>query len=211
MKRIAMLATVCCFAALPGFTQSRFGAFTGYVGGGFSEPVSDVGKRLDNHGWNISAGAGVSGKRVGLMLDFMFNDFGINRTSLDQVQAPDGSVRYWAFTLDPVIHLNRESPVDVYVTGGGGIYHRTIEFTQPGLATVTAFDPWFGFYPATVATNQVIGSYGLYKPGVNAGAGIAFRLGSSHAKVFAEARYHHMFTSGSIDNSFIPVTFGIRW
>ena len=78
------------------------------------------------------------------------------------------------------------------------------------IATVTAFDPWFGFYPANVVTNQVIGSYGVYKGGVNGGAGIAFRLGSSRAKVFAEARYHHMFTQ-RIDSSFIPVTFGIRW
>jgi len=61
-----------------------------------------------------------------------------------------------------------------------------------------------------VVTNQVIGSYGVYKGGVNGGAGIAFRLGSSRAKVFAEARYHHMFTE-RIDSSFIPVTFGIRW
>jgi len=205
-----MLTTVCCLAALPGFTQSRFGAFTGYVGGGFSRPVSDLGHRLDNHGWNVGAGVGVSGKRVCLMLDFMYNSFDINRTSLDQVGAPNGTTRFWAFTLDPVIHINRESPVDVYITGGGGIYHRTVEFTQPTIVTVTAFDPWFGFYPVGVGANQVLASYGLYKGGVNGGAGIAFRLGHSHAKIFAEARYHHMFTS-RIDSSFIPVTFGIRW
>ena len=73
------------------------------------------------------------------MLDFMFNQFNINRNTLNQVQAPDGTTRFWAFTLDPVIHVNRESPVDVYITGGGGIYHRTVEFTQPALTTVTAF------------------------------------------------------------------------
>ena len=210
MKYIVTLAAACCLAALPGLAQTRFGAVTGYVGGGFSEPVFDLGERLDNHGWNVGAGIGVSGKRAGLMLDFTFNDFNINRTTLDQVQAPDGTVRYWAFTLDPVVHLNKEGRVDVYVTGGGGIYHRQVEFTQPAIATVAVFDPWFGVYPASFATNQVIGSYGLYKGGVDGGAGIAFRLGASHAKVFAEARYHHMFTN-SIDNSFVPVTFGIRW
>ena len=65
------------------------------------------------------------------MLDFLYNENGINRTFLDQVQAPDGSMRVWGFTLDPVVHVTQEGPVDFYVTGGGGIYHRTVEYTQP--------------------------------------------------------------------------------
>jgi hypothetical protein len=45
------------------------------------------------------------------------------------VQANDGHVRTWGFTLDPVFHVTQEGPVDLYITGGGGIYHRTVEFT----------------------------------------------------------------------------------
>ena len=131
MKRTLYLPRCAALQRSLSFAQSRFGAFTGFVGGGISEPVSDIGRRLDNHGWNVPPAAGVSGKRVGLMLDFMFNQFDINRDTLDQVQAPNGTTRFWAFTLDPVIHVNRESPVDIYITGGGGIYHRTVEFTQP--------------------------------------------------------------------------------
>jgi hypothetical protein len=189
------------------FAQS---IFTGYVGAGPSVPINPIGSRLDP-GWNISAGAGVSGRYVGVMLDFMYNDLGINSNSLAQYGAPGGSTRVWAFTLDPVVHLApREGPVDFYITGGGGIYHRTVEFTAPAIATVTAFDPWFGFFPVNIATNQVIGSYGVYKAGVDGGAGVSFKLGSSHLKAFAEARFHHMFTN-RVDTNLLPVTIGLRW
>jgi hypothetical protein len=105
----------------------------------------------------------------------------------------------------------REAPVDVYVTGGGGVYRRTVEFTQPSISTITVFDPWWGIvYPANVLTNQVIGSHSVTKPGANIGMGVSFRLGSSNAKLFAEARYHRMFTN-RIDTTYVPVTFGIRW
>jgi len=208
MKRIASYLTLCCLAAAPIFAQGRL--FTGYIGGGPGFPVSDFGQRVDN-GWNVSAGAGISGNHLGLMLDFTYNDFGVNQSILNQVAAPNGSTRIWSFTLDPVIHVMKEGPADLYITGGGGIYHRTVEFTQPGVASTTFFDPWFGFYPGLVSTNQVLASYSLYKPGVDGGAGVAVRLGHSRTKVFAEARYHHMFTNNRIDNSFIPLTIGLRW
>ena len=206
--KIATLLSLCCLAALP--ASAQFSRFTGFVGGGFTNPINPIGSRLDT-GWNIAAGAGVNTTHhFGLMLDFMFNETPINRTFLNQAGAPDGSVRVWGFTLDPVVHVTQEGPVDLYVTGGGGIYHRTVEYTQPALATGTFFDPWFGFYPASFTTNQVIGSFGQYKGGVDAGVGMSFKLGSSHVKAFAEARYHHIFTR-NVGTDIIPVTFGLRW
>ncbi len=203
-----LLTIALCSLALPAFAQSHW---TGYVGGGFAEPVKDLGTRL-NVGWNAAAGVGLSGQHLGIMLDASFNHFGINDTSLNRVGVAGGSTRVWGFTLDPIVHLApKDGPMDVYVTGGGGVYYRTVQFTQPGITTVTAFDPWFGvFYPANVASNIVVGSYSVAKPGVDFGAGMSFRLGASHAKLFAEARYHHMFTN-NIDTTYVPVTFGIRW
>ena len=209
MKTIRLCLAFCCVAALPMLAQPRF---TGFAGAGFSEPINPIGAHLDN-GWNVSAGAGIADKNVGLMLDFMFNDFGINSNTLSQVGAPNGSTRIWAFTLDPIVHLNPhpEGPVDFYITGGGGVYHRTVEYTQPAIVTITAFDPWFGvFFPANVAANQVIGSYGLTKPGVDGGAGVSFKIGPGSLKLFAEARFHHMFTNAAGTN-ILPVTIGVRW
>lgn len=208
MKKIALYLVSFCAAGLPAFAQ--FSHFTGFVGGGFTTPINPIGSRLDN-GWNISAGAGVNATHhVGIMLDFLYNENGINRTFLDQVQAPNGTMRVWGFTLDPVVHVTQEGPVDFYVTGGGGIYHRTVEYTQPVVSQGVFFDPWFGFYPAAVGSNQVIGSYGQYKGGVDGGVGLSFKLGHSKVKAFAEARYHHIFTR-AVDTNIIPVTFGFRW
>jgi hypothetical protein len=208
MKRITFYLVSLCAAVIPAFAQ--FSHFTGFVGGGFTTPINPIGSRLDN-GFNITAGAGVNANNhFGLMLDFIYNQNGINRTFLNQVQAPDGQVRIWGFTLDPVVHVTQEGPVDFYVTGGGGIYHRTVEYTQPVISQGTFFDPWYGFYPAAFGTNQVIGSYGQYKGGVNGGVGMSFKLGGGHVKAFAEARYHHIFTR-AVETGILPVTFGLRW
>src|SRR5262249_2066383 len=110
MKKITFgFLVLSLAAALPAFAQ--FSRFTGYVGGGFTQPINPIGTGLDN-GWNVSAGAGVNATHhVGLMLDFHFNELPVNSTFLAQVQAPDGHVRTWGFTLDPVFHLTQEGPV----------------------------------------------------------------------------------------------------
>src|SRR5947208_4271581 len=99
MKKIAYFLSLCSLAALPASAQFM-NRFTGYIGGGFTNPINPIGSRLDT-GWNISAGAGVNANHhFGVMLDFHFMDTPVNQTFLNQVQAPDGSVRTWGFTLD---------------------------------------------------------------------------------------------------------------
>ena len=40
---------------------------------------------------------------------------------------------------------------------------------------------------------------------------MSFKLGSNtHMKLFAEARFHHMFTN-RVDTNLVPVTVGLRW
>jgi hypothetical protein len=207
MKTISSFLVIGCLAAFSAFAQARF---TGFVGAGPSVPMNPMAHRTDDVGWNISAGGGFSNNHVGLMLDFMFNDININQNVLTQVGAPNGAVRTWGFTLDPVVHVTQEGPADIYFTGGGGIYHRTVEFSQPGVAQVTFFDPWFGFYPGLVGTNQILASYGQYKGGLDGGVGVSFKLGSSRVKAFAEARYHYIYTRPTA-TTMIPVTVGLRW
>ncbi len=208
MNRIALLVSLTCLATAP--TWAQFSHFTGYVGGGFTQPVNPIARRLDP-GWNIAAGVGTNvNTHFGINLDFMYNQMGINSSFLNQAGAPDGNVHVWGFTLDPVIHVAEDGPVDFYITGGGGIYNRTVEYTQPGVSTGLFFDPWFGYYPAAFGTNQVLGSFSQYKAGVDGGAGFSVRLGPSRVKAFAEARYHHIFTR-NVATDIIPVTFGLRW
>jgi hypothetical protein len=201
MKRLLLLIIV---AGLPMSAQWRhFGHGsarpTGFLGAGFSTPVNPVATRLDT-GWNLAGGIGVTRASVGIMLDAMFTDFGITRAALARAGARRGSQQYWAVTVDPVFHVNERGPVDFYITGGGGIYSQ-----------ITKYEASSGLIGQHSGRYDLIISDTLYKPGVNGGAGFAFSLGDrSNIKIFAEARYHRMFTRGS-DASFILATSGIRF
>jgi len=99
-----------------------------------------------------------------------------------------GTGQRWSLTLDPVIHFAASKKFNPYIIGGGGLYHRTIDFTAPALANGFGFDPFFGIYPGTIVANQILSSNTVNKPGFNAGAGFCIPLGSSKMKLFAEAR-----------------------
>jgi opacity protein-like surface antigen len=181
------------------------------VGGGFSEPVKQSDGRFDT-GFNIGAGAGYNfHPNFGVMLDFGFNHLGVSSNTLTAVGAPDGAGRIYSLTLNPIVHFNPKGRFDAYLTGGGGYYRRTVEFTQPGVETITAFDPFYGYYPANIGTNIVLGSFTQNKGGLDIGGGVSMRVrGDSNAKFFAEARYHYIFTA-PIRTTVLPVTFGFRW
>jgi len=180
------------------------------LGGGFTQPVGNTGRHLDE-GWNIRGGAGVNfSQYVGAMVQLDYNRFGINGATLNRAGFPDGDVSVFSATLNPIVHLTPRGHFDVYLIGGGGLYHRTQEFTQPGLVAFTGFDPFFGFYQSAIPTTQVLSSYTVNKPGVNGGAGIAFGT-KWHGKFFAEARYHRIFMSNDTHTDYIPVSFGFRW
>lgn len=180
-------------------------------GGGPTFPNAEAGERL-NIGSNFSLSGGYKfTPQFGLNLDYQFNNFNINRTTLDALEQPDGTTRVWSLTLNPIYRINPEGKLSAYVTGGYGLYGRTIEFTKPTLADVIICDPWWGFCgPVTVPANEVIGSTSVLKSGVNVGGGIAYRLGESRAKIFVEGRAHRMFTSPEA-TVYTPLTFGIRF
>ena len=209
MKSLALASGIVLFLSGSLLAQegSRF-AFS--VGGGFTQPVGNTGRNLDE-GWNIQGGGGINfGPYLGAMIDVGYNSFGINSTTLSNIGVPGGDVHIFSATLDPVVHLTPRSHFDMYIIGGGGVFHRYQEFTQPSVATVVGFNPFFGFYSAAVPAQQVLASYSVNKPGVDIGAGIA--LGTKwHGKIFAEARYNRIFMGNDRHTDYIPVTFGLRW
>lgn len=208
-----MRSTFVCLAGLSlAYAQNAEPPrFTFNVGGGFTQPIGHLEDRIDT-GWNVQAGAGINiVPWLGVMGQFMFTESGLGGSFLQSVGVPDGNFRMWGFSADPIVHLNPRGKMDFYLIGGPGIFRRTVEFTQPTVATTTAFDPFFGFFfPVTVPANQVIGSFGTTKFGMNGGGGVSMRLGSGNAKLFAEARYYKMYTKGT-STSVLPVTFGIRY
>lgn len=212
MKNRIVFSVLGCLTALsitPLAAQEREDhVFTANVGGGLVMPAYGTGTRHDT-GFNLTAGAGVNIKHFGLLGEFMFNQMGINSTTLKSLQFPGGDTRIWAVTANPVIRFAPRGPVDFYLLGGPGVYHRHVEFTKPSVATFTGFDPFFGvFFPVAVPTNQVLLEYSTTKLGVNGGGGFNFRVGRN-AKFYAEARYHQMYTRRI--TSFVPVTVGFRW
>src|SRR5579859_3967400 len=208
MKRFTSACIGFLFAATLG--AQELSRFSFDLGGGFTQPVGNTGRHLDE-GWNIRSGAGFNfSQYVGLMIQADYNRLGINGATLRSAGFPDGNVSVFSATLDPIVHLTPRSHFDVYLIGGGGLYRRTQEFTQPSFATFTGFNPFFGFYNAAVPTTQVLASYTVNKPGVNGGMGIA--LGTKwHGKFFAEARYHHIIMSNYQNTDYLPVSFGFRW
>jgi opacity protein-like surface antigen len=212
MFRNAIFVTACCVVSFTlAHAQTEPPRFTFDIGGGFTKPVGHLENRIDT-GWNVQAGAGVNiVPWLGVMGQFMYTESGLNSGFLQSINQPDGNFRMWGFSVDPLIRFNPRGRVDFYLTGGPGIYRRTVEFTRPTTATVTAFDPFFGyFFPITVPTDQVIGSFGTTKFGLNGGGGLSFRLGNGHTKLFAEARFVKMYTKGT-STGVLPVTFGLRW
>lgn len=190
-----------CLAALPAAAQwRRFGEqprVEGFFGVGAATPVNPVGTRLDT-GWSLAGGVGVTGRYLGVLFDVSFTDLGVNRETLRFVGAPRGAQKYWSLTVNPIVHINRRGPVDFYLTGGGGLYSRTTDYRLR----------FSGPYPDA----DLLYSDTIYKPGVNGGAGFAFNIGGYHnrVKLFAEARYHHMFI-GRSGAGYIPVTLGVRF
>ncbi len=209
MKRKFFLAPCFGLLALASLNAQETPRYSFDLGGGFTTPVGNTGRHLDK-GWDVRGGAGVNfSPHFGAMLNLGFDSFGVNSTTLSGVGAPGGDLHVFSARIDPIVHLNPKGHVDVYLTGGGGLYRRTQEFTQPTVGRATGFDPFFGFYPYSFSATQVLASNTVTKPGVDGGAGIAF--GSKwHGKFFAEARYNRIFMRNT-HTDYIPVTFGFRW
>ena len=207
MRMFSLRSGLCSSVSLGIFLIGSLSAqevspFTFSIGGGFTQPVGNTGRQLDD-GWNIQGGAGMNfGKYLGVMVDLGYNSFGINTLTVNNAGATGGSLHVFSATLDPIVHLTPHSRFDIYVTGGGGIFHRTQEFSQPGTSTAIGIDPFFGIGPVT-------SSYSVNKPGIDVGAGIAFGT-KWHGKVFAEAKYDRIYTNYR-HTDYLPVTFGFRW
>lgn len=211
MKQFAIASCLGVLMAA-GMNAQEFSHFAFNVGAGFTQGLGSTGTRTDL-GWNVRAGAGVNfNPYVGVMVNAAYDNMGINSSTLASFGAPGGRMSVLSFTLDPIVHLNPKGRVDVYVTGGGGLFHRYQELTTPSVSTIAAFDPFFGYYPVNVTGNAILASYSVNKPGIDIGAGVAFGR-KWNGKFFAEARYERIFMGNRFanDTEYLPVTFGFRW
>jgi len=205
---LTFAAGLIAFAGLASAQEYRH--FTFNVGGGFTTATQNTSNFLDNGG-NVQAGAGLNVNRwLGLNGTFTFNGLGVTRSALNTAGTPDGTSRIYTFTVDPKIRFPLGNGNAFYVTGGGGWMRRTVDFTQPTVASTVFFDPFWGYYPGYVTGNQVIGTTSQDAGVWDVGAGFNFAMPKTHWKMYLEARYYDGMTY-SHHTTVVPITFGFRW
>jgi Outer membrane protein beta-barrel domain len=186
MRRVLQAgALAAAFAAVP---ASRAGAqVTLGVGGGASFPIGDL-KNTVTTGYNVLAqlGVGLPSLPIGLRVDGMFNQMN------HQSDVPTGNLQLWTVNANAVYNITPLSAagagITPYLIGGVGYYNDSYHVTVAGSSV--------GAGGNTRANNF----------GLNGGGGI--RAGLASLSVFAEARFHYIFTSGG-HAEFVPITAGI--
>jgi len=204
----AVAIAILCFPTDLGAQNSRVDAG---AGAGFAEPAGSAASDL-NTGWNFDARGGYKLRPyLALDLDFNYNHWNLNSTTLDRYAEPAGFTTIWSISLTPVLRGPTRWHITPYAFGGPGVYRRNLTLTQPALINTLNCDPFFGYcYPAPFGVNQIVASSTTYKGGLSGGAGLEFPFARSRLKVFGEARYSCMFARGA-NLTFVPITFGLRW
>lgn len=204
MNRI-VFAACCGLLGLTTLSAQEVSRYSFELGAGFTQSVGNTGHYLDE-GWNLKGGAGFNfSNYLGVMGELGYNSLGFNNTTVSNLGYSGGNVNIFSATIDPIVHLTPRSHFDLYAIGGGGLYHWDEQFSV-ATGVITPFST--GSFPVVIP--NLGDSYSVNKPGWNAGMGVAFGT-KWHGKVFAEARYVHIFMNNNLRADYIPVTFGFRW
>ncbi|MGA2277724.1 MAG: hypothetical protein ABSG00_08975 [Terracidiphilus sp.] len=188
------------------------------LGGGFNAPIGNdtsttEGGPFITWGGNLTAGGGVHfSPRFSLLGEFQFLDNKLPGAFIAEAGAgaSNGNTHIVSLTAAPVIDLFPKHTMSAYLTGGGGYYHKSTNFS------IQVCCDYYG-YPVNINTN----SFSSNQLGGNLGVGFTRRLGGTYGdgtmKLFGEARYLYLNTPriGSVNGlgrtELIPVTIGVRW
>jgi hypothetical protein len=180
------------------------------AGAGFNAPIGNDTPYI-TWGGNFTGGGGLNfNKRFSLLGEFQFMDNKLPGAFVAAGGGQGGNAHIISLTADPVIDLFPSRVNSMYVTGGGGYYHKSTNFT-----VVECCD--FEGYPVNVTANSFSSNQG----GANVGLGLSHRVGGVYGdgkmKLFGEARYVYIHTpaigqtNGLGTTELIPVTFGLRF
>jgi len=210
MQKIVLPAFVCLMLCVraEAQTQNFLDHITAEAGAGFSFPVGTIANHAKNGFHFAAAGGPRLNQRWSITLDFSLHYMDAkNLPRTDTTDLSLGSmVRTCALTVNPVYEFIKQERFSSYATGGYGLYNRTLLLAAPGPLQASIRDEFWNV-SIIVPEQTITGDRSVYKGGYNVGGGVTF---GPHVKLFAEARYHHMFTSKGA-TEFFPVTFGIRW
>ncbi len=177
---------------------------------GLTLPLGDT-YRYFNTGYAFQVGGGRQfNKNFAVLLQFDYDNFGINKNTLDTQAAiyngtigvagsgcgpgqgesgcalpVDGNNHVWSFTLDPTYTFLSGDKYGAYAVVGAGYYHKVTSFTTPETGY---YDTYFGLVPVT--ENAVFDHYSANAFGGNLGLGLTYKFSRfADERFFVEARY----------------------
>jgi len=214
-KYFAGQVLILFFLCAVAFSQEEAPKYNFVIGGGFGLPQGQS-SNIVNMGGTFQVGGGMNfGRMLGADVEYMFQDLPPKAAVVALTGAPDGSVHDHSVTFNLLLHSPESHHAGFYAIGGGGWYHRSWELTHPTLSIGSVCLPSYAWW-GVVCTNGLVSSDAKIAGGSsdgggwNLGAGVTYRIGESHAKIYSEARYHVSYQK-LVDTRVIPVTFGIRW
>lgn len=207
MRLFGTMALVLALGAAAVAPAAAAGSWGGTLGGGVALP-QDVAKDRLNRGWDLQSGSTFKvGNSVAILMEVMYNKYGVSDTTLQNLQVPEGKMRILSGTVNFMVGPGATGS-GPYLIGGGGIYNRKIELSKPTTGGVIVVDPWLGVVaPIVIPPGDVIGTFSTTKPGINGGVGLSL---GKNSRAYLEARYHWVFTD-NVKTTFIPINFGLRW
>jgi opacity protein-like surface antigen len=216
-RLVAVFAALLVLAASQSawaYHYDRKGTFV--IGGGFNNPVGGSHQYFNTGGSLFIAGGRHLNDKNTIQLEWLYNWVSISQAVVDKAQSEslqvdDAYGDNWSLTLNWVRRLNTTKDIVPWITGGFGIYLRTIEITQTLLVYYPPiWDPWWGWIGGGWAPGEVVtGQREDSGAGFNVGGGIDFAI-ENGASLFIDVRYHYSNLSGLAIEQ-VPVTFGVRW
>jgi hypothetical protein len=208
-----------------------------FAGGGFTLPTGGT-HNYATTSWKVQAGGGRNfNKTWGVMLQFDYDKFGMQTSTLNKQLALynalgagltqlGGNLHDWSFTVDPIMNFYSSDTFGAYAVAGVGFYHKYTEFTTPGVGEYC--DPFYGCY--LYQADQPVDWYTSNAFGANGGLGLTYKFSRfASTKFYAEVRYvwtnnsrrpfdvsgktsyFNAFPQASAPTTYIPITFGVRF
>jgi hypothetical protein len=182
MNRPFQVYALALTLALPSRSASAQKTYALGIGGGAAIPVGTL-SDTQNTGFNgiVSLALGGADLPIGIRIDGIYNTF----PHPNESQPQSGSINPYSFRiaglLGNLVYAFPGTNAKTYLVAGGGVYNTKLD---------------------------VAGSKGENHGGLNAGAGVTFRVGPIAS--FLESRYH--FVSRKPEKGgvihFVPITFG---
>jgi hypothetical protein len=181
----------------------------GEFGLGFNAPLGNDLSAI-TWGYDISAGAGLHlSPHLSLLGEFQFIGDKLPGRLMAAAGANEANTRIVSLTVNPVVDLFPRRATSIYLTGGGGFYHKVTTLSANN-ATITGF----GF---VIVADHFTSNQG----GANLGFGFQHRFfglkSADKSAIFAESRYLFVNTppasakNGLGTTELIPVTIGLRF